>query len=123
MNRTRIRDRAARVAYRLAVRLGSEMDYIVPGAAAVPVWGFVNKATQETQLRGRGETDLFEIEFVIPRQTNFTPSSFVPGTTIRYPKTSGTLYQIDTIEHDNEEISQASTWSFKCGRFGQMEDY
>ena len=117
MNRTTLRDMAARLALRIAQRAGVQMDYINTAGTSVTVWGFIEQTAQTANLRG-GETDDFQFTVCIPRQTSFPPSAFAPGELIRFPKTSGTKYQIDNIEPDNEDNTQSSTFKLRCGRYG-----
>ena len=114
---TRVRDRAARVALRIAKRKGEQFDFINPGVAAVPLYGFLKESSQEAGLRG-GPTDRFKITFIAPRQTSFPPADIKPGATIRYPMTTGTEYQIDVITPDNETLALSATIEMECGRFG-----
>lgn len=117
INRNRIRDRAAAAALRIARRAGIQCEFRNPAASIITVYGFIEESTQSAGLRG-GDTDDFRYVFVIPRQTNFPPAAFSPGAQIRYPVSTGTWYQIDDVEPDNEDILQASTWRLRCGRYG-----
>jgi hypothetical protein len=116
--RDRVRDRAARAATRIASRKGTECDFINPGVAAVTLKCFIDENSQEAGLRG-GVTDRFKYTFVVPRQTGFPPVAVAPGATIRYPKTTGTEYQIDLMTPDNEDLLMAATFRLDCGRFGE----
>ncbi len=118
MNRQRIRDRTALAAYRVARRVGVQIDFRNPGDAGwTTVWGYVNGNGRTLALR-EGQTDTKDLTVIVPRQTSFPPTDFLPGAKIRYPSSTGTQYEIDEAEGDNEDILQSSTFTLTCGRFG-----
>jgi hypothetical protein len=116
--RRHTRDRVARAVLRLAKRKGSQVVFTNPGSAGVTVWAFVHKYTQSTGIRG-GETDERTITFQIPRQTNFPPTAFKPGCTIKHDNVDGVVYGIDRIKPDNEDPEEAGTFMCECGRYGE----
>ena len=122
MNKTRLRDRIARVALRQARRYGKQATFQNPGSVAVDVWCLLTDYSQLTQLRRAGETDTFELTVVVPRQTSFPPAAFTPGATLTYPKTGGTIYQIDNVNPDWEDPAQAPTFTLTLGRYGQTAE-
>ncbi len=112
-----MRDRVAKVAYRVAIRTGVQIDFKnFEDAAYVTLWGHVVSSSQQTGL-ARGGSDTSEIVVSIPRQTNFPPTAFKAGALIRYPKSSGVIFEVEEIKPDNEDINQASTFLLSCGRF------
>lgn len=119
MNRTNIRNRAATAALRIARKAGVQMDFTpATGSAITGLWGFIESSNQISELRDGG-TDVFAYVVVLPRQTSFPPSAFVPGDRVKYPTSTGILYGIDRVEPDNEDILQASTFRLYLGRHGQ----
>lgn len=118
MNRIRLRNRAAQTSIRLAKRVGVQIEFKQPSDPSwTTLWGFVTDGDRNLGLRG-GETDTAGLTVIIPRQGTFPPANWEPGCQIRYPITSGTVFQVDSIDDDNEDVHQASTWTLKCGRFG-----
>jgi hypothetical protein len=122
MNRTAVRDRAARVAYRLAVKNGVQLDFINAAGTSVTLWGYIEDSRQITGLRNEGSTDDTAYTFRVPRQTNFPPAAFTTGCVVKYPTSNGTRYEVEAVEPDNEDILQASTFRVKCGRFGETAE-
>lgn len=122
MNKTRLRDRIARVALRQARRYGAQATFQNPGATAVDVWCLLKDYEQVTQLRRAGETDTFELVVVVPRQTDFPPAAFLPGAILTYPKVGGTIYQVDNVDPDWENPAQAPTFTLTLGRFGDTAE-
>jgi hypothetical protein len=102
----------------VARRAGVQIDFKNPGDVAwTTVWGFIAGSDRKVGLLG-GVTDTDGLDVIIPRQTSFPPTDFLPGSQIRYPISTGTVFQVDVIEEDNEENTQASTFKLVCTRFG-----
>jgi len=113
--RTRIRDRVAGAATKIASRLGVSLTFTAVGEDAVTLQALVLRSEYMTGMIG--QTDKTFIDFQVPRQSAFPPSSISVGDTVTY---NSTEYMIDKYTPDNEDIQQASTFELKCWRFGQM---
>lgn len=113
--RERIRDDAARAFLKVAYRLGHQVTFRNPGEAAVILWAVISPSADVTQMRD-GVTNQLSITVHIPRQSAFpTSAGFLPGATL---KLNDETYQVDSVEADNEDKMQASSWTLRCGKYG-----
>lgn len=120
MNGTRLRDRAALIAFRLAKRFGTQLVVRDPIQGSVTVWGYLENVILKTGIQ-HGETDVRNYVFVIPRQAGFPwTNDFNAGTDVQYPITTGPYYQAETVDPDNEDYTMASTFRLICTRFGPV---
>lgn len=115
VTRRRIRDDVARAYLRIASRLGKQVIFQNPGEVAVTVWAIISPSSDVTQMRD-GVTDVLSITVGIPRQSNFpTAAGVIPGAVLTL---NSVKYQVDTVEADNEDLQQASSWTLRCGKYG-----
>lgn len=123
MNKTRLRDRIARVALRQARRYGALATFQnASDDEATDVWCMLADFEQVTQLRKMGETDTFELTVIVPRQDDFPPTAFEPGAVFTYPKVDGVTYQIDNVDPDWEDPAQAPTFKLTLGKYGDTAE-
>jgi len=118
MNKTRIRDRAARAALRIAKRAGVTVTFQNPGAIALTgLYAFI-----ESSVRGagvNGNVDAYDVQVLIPRQTNFPPTT---GISTGATCTVGTRkYAVENADSDFEGITDAATIRLICHVLGNDE--
>ena len=121
MNRTRLRDKAARGALRIAKRCGLQVYFTYAGGSALTLWALMEPAGKRTGLH-MGETDYNEMTLVIPRQTStdasatsWPTSASMTGAQI---KVNGLDYGLQSVDYDNEDLSQCSTIRCLLGVLG-----
>jgi len=114
-DRLRIRDQAAKAALCLAKKLGAQISLTTKTGGTVTVWAVVLPGGQMVDPHS-GHTNLFEISFDVPRQTNFPPATrFTPQDLVTY---DGVKYAVTRVEFGNENISMTPDIILHCVREG-----
>jgi hypothetical protein len=109
VDRTALRDQAARAALVIATELGGTLDYTPAGAAAitalkyVPDQNLMGQTLDADTAGGRDSTDEQTTHVYIPRQTGFPPTGGLkPGATVKLPATTGSTYDVVSARGDQE---------------------
>lgn len=94
------RDNIALALYNAALAIGATASYINRGSSAtVYLWpAGPGRISQNRVLEVDNET--LSREFIIPKQTNFTPSAATRGNQIRFPTTASYYYEIGDVRLD-----------------------
>jgi hypothetical protein len=85
-----------------------------PTDSPVTIWAVPNRGMSVLQLRDTAPTDNEDMEFTIPRQTGFPPTSFSPGAVIIYESAE---YEIDSVTPSRGHASLSGTFDVSCGRY------
>lgn len=120
MNRTRIRDNAARAALRVAQRQSPRVKFDYSNAAnnssAVTVDGYLKSGRRSQGILG-GKTDFEELTIMVPRQTGFPPTAgLLNGATVKYPTSTGTVYAVLESIPQGGSVENSATFILRLGR-------
>ena len=118
--RQRIRDDAAYAQLKIAQKLGVLVTFSNPGASDVTLYALVDSpSTKNVNVRGNA-VRYSEVVFSIPRQTSFPPAAIHPSATITLNSKS---YQVEQVEYEAEDISQAESVRLICGVISEQDCY
>ena len=118
--RQRIRDDAAYAQLKIAQKLGVLVTFSNPGASDVNLYALVDSpSTKNVNVRGNA-VRYSEVVFSIPRQTSFPPAAIHPSATITLNSKS---YQVEQVEYEAEDISQAESVRLICGVISEQDCY
>jgi len=114
MNKTRLRDAAARAALRIAKRAGVQVVFQNVGDAELTLWALIEESSRGAGVENN--VDAYDTVIVIPRQTNFPPTNgILTGSIVTF---NDTIYAINNVQSDFEDITDAATIRLSCHRVG-----
>jgi hypothetical protein len=117
-----VRDRTAITALQVAQRRGVRIDFqnVQETGDIVSLYAIVDTPSTLTVGVRTGQIDRSDIVLVVPRQTNFPPASIEPNCIVTLNEK---VYQVDTVDFDNEDINMTSVFTLTCSVSGDCYGY